>query len=203
LLEFCIVIAFTVIDQLVKLWAAGPLKNLHGGDLPLIEGVFHFTYVENRGAAFGMLQNARVFFIALTVIVLTMLSVYMVKKRRTTAPWMRVALSFIYAGALGNLIDRAILGYVRDMFDFRLIRFYVFNVADACLTVGACMLVLFLLAEEFKQRSKAKAAAPAQAAEAESLGDANGGEALSASEQPAGAEGGESRSEAEEGHHAG
>lgn len=159
MLETFIVIVFTVIDQLVKLWAAGPLKNLHGGDLPLIEGVFHFTYVENRGAAFGMLQNARVFFLVLTVAVLIALTVYMVKKRRSLKRWMRAALALIYAGALGNLIDRAILGYVRDMFDFRLIHFYVFNVADACLTVGACMLILFVLIEEFRQHKKAKAAA--------------------------------------------
>jgi signal peptidase II len=156
LLETLIVIAFTVIDQLVKIWAAGPLYNLHGGDLPLIEGVFHFTYAENRGAAFGMLQNARAFFIVLTIVVLLVLTVYMVKKRRFLGRWLRVALALIYAGALGNLIDRAILGYVRDMFDFRLINFYVFNVADACLTVGASLLILCYVVDEFRQKKRAK-----------------------------------------------
>ncbi|MGI6151781.1 MAG: signal peptidase II [Christensenellales bacterium] len=169
MLETLIILVFTVVDQLVKLWAAGPLKNLHGGDLPLIEGVFHFTYVENRGAAFGMLQNARIFFIVLTICAIVALTVYLVKKRRSLGTFVRVALALIYAGAVGNLIDRAILGYVRDMFDFRLIRFYVFNVADACLTVGAAMIVLIVIADEFRQRKRAKDAAQESDGAAEPL----------------------------------
>lgn len=158
MLETIIIFVFTVVDQLVKLWAAGPLKSIYGGDLPLIEGVFHFTYVENRGAAFGVLQNARVFFIILTLCAIAALTVYLVKKRRSLGLFLRVALALVYAGAVGNLIDRVLLGYVRDMFDFRLIHFYVFNVADACVSVGGAMIVLFLIMDEFRQRKKAKEA---------------------------------------------
>ncbi len=156
MLETTIVLVMTILDQLVKLWAQGPLRNLHGGDLPLIEGVFHFTYAENRGAAFGMLQDARVYFIVVTIIAVVALTVYIVKKRRTMGLFLRVALSLIIAGALGNLIDRVILGYVRDMFYFKLINFAIFNVADACVTVGGAMVVLYLIADEFKQSKKAK-----------------------------------------------
>ncbi len=158
MLETIIIFVLTVVDQLVKLWAAGPLKSIHGGDLPLIEGVFHFAYVENRGAAFGVLQNARVFFIILTFCAIAALTVYMVKKRRSMGLFLRVALALVYAGAVGNLIDRVLLGYVRDMFDFRLINFYVFNVADACVSVGGAMIVLFLITDELRQRKKAKEA---------------------------------------------
>ena len=158
MLETIIIFVFAVIDQLVKLWAAGPLKSIHGGDLPLIEGVFHFTYIENRGAAFGMLQNARIFFILLTFCAIAALIVYLVKRRRSMGLFLRVALALVCAGAVGNLIDRILLGYVRDMFDFRLINFYVFNVADACVSVGGAMIVLYLIMDEFRQRKKAKEA---------------------------------------------
>ena len=65
---FSVALVWLVLDQLTKLWAAGALVTQYGGSLPVIEGVFHFTYVENRGAAFSLLQNQRWLFIVLTAL---------------------------------------------------------------------------------------------------------------------------------------
>lgn len=145
MLELLLAALVVAVDQITKVICADRLVALSGRTLPLIDGVFHLTYVENRGAAFGMLQNARWFFIVLTVAVLIGIAIFWYKERRRMSLILRLAASLVFAGALGNLIDRIALGYVRDMFDFRLIDFWVFNVADAAITVGAVCLVIGIL----------------------------------------------------------
>lgn len=196
MLETIIILTLAVVDQLVKLWAAGPLRNLYSGDLPLIKGVFHLTYNENRGAAFGMLQSGRTFFIVLTVVAIIALTVLIIKKRRVYSVFTRVGLSLVYAGALGNLIDRVLLGYVRDMFYFRLINFAIFNVADACLTVGSAILILVVITEEIKNAKKTKKNADPAAAGAQAESEPRIGPVPSGEEK---AEGGEESSPKEGG----
>lgn len=145
MLEIIIAIAVIILDQATKLLAAELLTALPNNTYPLIKGVFELTYVENRGAAFGLMQNARVFFIIATVIVCAGLIYFMVREHKKMHTLLKVALALILGGAVGNLIDRAILGYVRDMLSFTLINFAVFNVADSALTVGATILVLDIL----------------------------------------------------------
>lgn len=134
-----------VADQIVKLLCANWLPTLDGGSYPLIEGVLHLTYVENRGAAFGLLQDAQVFFFVMTVILCALLMWFLVKNYSKLHTALRLSLVLILAGALGNFIDRVALSYVRDMIDFCLINFYVFNIADAALTIGTIITVVDLL----------------------------------------------------------
>ncbi|MBQ7625154.1 MAG: signal peptidase II [Clostridia bacterium] len=130
------------LDIAVKAWASGYLAS--NGPLTVIRGVFRLTYVENRGAAFSILQGKRWFFIILTFIVLAFM-VWIFIKKKVKGKWGNIALVFIFSGAVGNLIDRISKGYVVDMFDFCLIDFPVFNVADIFLNVGAIMAVIYVL----------------------------------------------------------
>ena len=145
MLELILFIAIIVLDQVSKALCAMWLPSLPNQAFPLIDGVFELAYVENRGAAFGMLQNARWLLIALTVIVCGAMIWFLIKKRKDLHGMLRVCIVLIVAGAVGNLIDRLFLGYVRDMFYFSLINFAVFNVADASITIGGTLLVIDLL----------------------------------------------------------
>ncbi len=152
MLELLIIIVTLVLDQASKIIAADWLPGLPNATYPLFDGVFELSYVENRGAAFGMLQNARWLFILLTLVACGALIYLMIKKHAQMHKMLRVCLSLIIAGALGNFVDRLFLGYVRDMFYFSLIDFAVFNVADAAISVGGVLLVADLL---FSKKGKA------------------------------------------------
>jgi signal peptidase II len=133
-----------LLDQYVKRWAYEVLRPV--GEKPFIEGFLGFAYVENRGAAFGMLQGARWFFIPLTVAMLVFIGWYYVRLPKTGIYWLvRVPLVFTYAGAVGNFIDRLFQGYVVDMFEFQFISFPVFNVADMCLVAGTIAIAFVML----------------------------------------------------------
>ncbi len=113
-------------------------------DFEIIKGFFYLTYVENRGAAFGILQNFRWFFIILTVIALAVMVWYFIKNQNKM---LRLSLSFIMAGELGNFIDRLFRGFVVDFFDFYPFgyNFPVFNVADICVNIGVFFLLIYVL----------------------------------------------------------
>ncbi|MBE5785249.1 MAG: signal peptidase II [Clostridiales bacterium] len=142
MLELLIIAAILIIDLVSKHITAAWLPTLPGGNFPLINGVFELSYVENRGAAFGMLQDARWFFIVLTLVAVGILGWFIVKYRGCMHVRARIALALILSGAVGNFVDRLFLGYVRDMFYFSLINFAVFNVADAAITVGGIGIVI-------------------------------------------------------------
>ena len=159
MLELLLTLGTLALDQLTKIWAAGPLAATLGGSIPVIPGVFRLTYVENRGMAFGLLQNKQTFFIVMTLAVSAVLVYLLITKRKSMNLWIRLALALILSGAVGNLIDRAALGYVRDMLDFCLINFPVFNVADSCICIGAALLVVRTFLMEKQEKEKQKAAA--------------------------------------------
>lgn len=110
---------------------------------PLIKNVFHLTYIQNTGIAWGMFKNGRTIFLILTILVLLVCACFYAKipedKRFTP---IRVCLVFLVSGAIGNMIDRIFLRYVVDFFDFRLINFPIFNVADIYVTVSMIVLIL-------------------------------------------------------------
>ncbi len=139
-----------VADYITKLWAERVLTKI--SSIPLIENVFHLTYVENRGIAFGMFSGGRVVFIAVSLIVMAVLLIIVFKTPKDTRTvWLKGGTSLVIAGAIGNLIERLVKGYVVDFFDFRLINFPVFNVADIAVCVGVVMLLIhFLFAEDSK-----------------------------------------------------
>lgn len=138
-------ILLIIFDQLTKLQV---LVTLKGQDpIVLIPGVLEFQYVENRGAAFGILQNQQWFFILaalVTVLVLFFLLWKMPEDNIRFLP-MKVCLYLIIAGAVGNVIDRFIRRYVVDFIYFKLIDFPVFNVADIYVTVAAFLLIFLVL----------------------------------------------------------
>lgn len=131
-------------DQLVKYWAFTSLQAQH--TIPLIENVFHLTYVENRGAAFSLFAqfDSRWIFVALAVII-TVAIFAVLRKRYIQTALGRWSLVLVAAGALGNAIDRVIHGFVVDMFDFRLIHFPVFNVADIFICIGGALFVIYFM----------------------------------------------------------
>ncbi len=106
---------------------------------------FYLRYVENTGAAFGMMQGGKWFFLAITGIACAAMLYFLIKERKRLHFMMTFSLALLLSGAIGNLIDRVALGYVRDMIYVALIDFAVFNVADMAVTVGCCLLVLDLL----------------------------------------------------------
>ena len=110
----------------------------------ILPDFFYLTYLENRGAAFSMLQNFRWGFVALTVVaVVVMFRFFFLHKDF----WARLPLALLIAGAVGNLIDRAAQGFVVDFLHFYPFgyNFPVFNVADICVCVGAGLLAVWLL----------------------------------------------------------
>ena len=139
--------ALTGADQITKYIAARRLKG--GPSVVAIKDVLHFTYVENRGAAFGILEGARVFFAALAIVVLIVIIYYYITMpSRAPYGWVRASLVFITAGTLGNLINRVLDGFVVDFLDPVIIRFMnfpVFNAADVYLTIGAALLAAIMI----------------------------------------------------------
>ena len=148
------ILAFTalllvVLDQIIKQWARDYLMPV--GTIPLIDGLIGFRYATNAGAAFGLFQGGRWFFVILTVVVLAVILVYEFKLPYTKQNiWVRIPLTLMLAGAIGNFIDRLLFGYVVDMFEFLFINFPIFNVADILLVIGTfayAFVVLFILKE--------------------------------------------------------
>ena len=136
------VLAMIALDQLVKYWTITVVKPVI--TIPVIQNVFHFTYVENRGAAFSILQGRKLFFVLITAVVLLMI-LYAFQKGlivRATGKW---ALLMVTGGAIGNLIDRILRGFVVDVFDFCLIHFPVFNVADIFVVCGGFLFAFYIL----------------------------------------------------------
>ena len=130
------------VDQLSKFWTVANIP-LHG-QIPVIDGLFHLTYVQNTGAAFSAFQGAQwLFLIVFAVLTVGILWEFPKKKLpfTTLERWCIVA---IYAGGIGNMIDRLRLSYVIDMIEVEFMRFAVFNVADCFITCGAILLLTHL-----------------------------------------------------------
>ena len=140
------IIAFAlllVLDQFTKSLA---VSNLAGQDpIALIPGVFELQYLENRGAAFGMFQNQRWLFLIMAVIILAFIG-YCFQKFPVNKHylWLRITAVLLGAGAVGNMIDRVMNGFVVDFFYFSLIDFPIFNVADCYVVVSLILLIILI-----------------------------------------------------------
>ena len=125
-----------IIDQLVKHLV---VSTMHlGQSLPVIKGIFHITYVLNPGAAFGMLEHQRWFFI-LVALAAVLLGAAFYKKLQQESFLMRSGAGLLLGGAVGNLADRIQSGLVVDFLDFRI--WPVFNIADIGICAGAGILI--------------------------------------------------------------
>ena len=158
-LYLSIILGGVGLDQLTK-WLAATFL-VHGGTTPLWEGVLHLTYVENRGAAFGMLKDAPWVFNSFSVIAIVALSLYLFLGHASGRLY-EISVAMIISGGIGNMIDRTFLGYVVDFIDFRIINFAVFNGADSFVCVGAGLMILALvreiIAESRAEKAKREAA---------------------------------------------
>lgn len=137
-LFWLVAITGLIIDQITKYLIVIEFKEV-GVTLPLWEGVFHFTYVQNTGAAFSFFQGGAVWLRWLSLFVSLALIVYALSDK--LSKFEQIGYGFILAGAIGNGIDRFLFGYVVDFLDFRLINFPVFNVADMCINLGIASLI--------------------------------------------------------------
>lgn len=155
LLWTLIIIALVYLDQMSKYLAVIFLKGEES--FPLWQDVLHFTYVENRGAAFGMLKDHRWVFMIISTVAIIGIIVYL-SLHYKDGKLQALSLSMLIAGGIGNMIDRIVLGYVIDFIDFTLIDFAVFNIADSCVCVGVALLMLCLIIETIKSYKEEKSA---------------------------------------------
>lgn len=144
-----------IIDQLSKLLVVKFLKPID--DVPLWDGVFHFNYHENQGAAFGMLADNRWVFILISTVAIIGIGLYLFFGKASNT-LMGVSMALIVSGGIANMIDRIFLGYVVDFLYFKLIDFAIFNVADAFVCIGAGLMILALILELIEESKKAKGA---------------------------------------------
>ncbi|MCM1226079.1 MAG: signal peptidase II [Clostridium sp.] len=157
IIAFVSVAVLTGADQLIKLWV---VNNLNAGEYMKFIGirnldVIDLTYVENDGAIFGKFSGMRWMLIAVTVLLIAFCVFYMIKHK--SEKMLVVCLTLIVGGGLGNLIDRLFRnGIVVDYLDLQLFDFAVFNFADCCVTVGAALLLIYIL---FFDKSDKKTAA--------------------------------------------
>lgn len=145
-MTYLISIIIIALDQITKNFAINHLKG--SAPIVIIDGIFEFVYVENRGAAFGILQDKRLLFIIITIIVIAFLIVYAYKNYNQLTIFSNITLAMLIGGATGNLIDRIRFGYVVDFIKVDLIRSYnfpVFNIADIFIVVSTILLAYIIL----------------------------------------------------------
>lgn len=147
-----------LVDQLTKLLAVKFLMPLPDGSVTVIKNLLDFTYLENRGMAFGLLPDKRWIFMLVSTVMIVALSVYLYLGRAENKLYL-VSISMIISGGIGNMIDRVALGYVIDFIDVTIFDFWVwiFNIADSLVCVGAGLLILALLIDVFREIKKEKA----------------------------------------------
>lgn len=144
IIDLVLLILLVCADQFTKYTAVLKLKNQPAFNI--IDGVLEFNYLENRGAAFGMLQNQKSFFVFVAVIFLGVIIYVLIKtpddKKYTKLHFLLV---MIAGGAIGNMIDRLKLDYVVDFIYIVLINFPIFNVADMYVTFSTVILIIQIL----------------------------------------------------------
>lgn len=142
MLELIIVIVILALDQISKYLIQLYLSPV-GSSMPVVNGFLQLTNVHNTGAAWGMLEGFRWLFIPMTLVVAAALVYCIIRFHKKLTLFSRITLALLFAGAVGNFIDRAMLSYVRDFLDITpWFSFPVFNVADSALSVGCVFLVI-------------------------------------------------------------
>lgn len=128
-----------IVDRITKLYIVEHLAE--GLSIPIVPNVFHITHILNRGAAFGILDGQRWFFIVVVLILIGLIYIY--RKKISQLPLLvRIGIGLLVGGALGNGYDRFLHGAVIDFFDFRI--WPIFNVADICICLGVTIIIIYL-----------------------------------------------------------
>ena len=133
------------LDQLLKWIVLERLVPL--GSVTCIPGLLNWTYVENRGAAFGLLQNQQWLFNTVTILMVVVCIFYILRTCRSK--WVAVALTLVVGGGIGNLLDRVFRGFVVDFISFSFFS-PVFNFADACVVIGGVLLIFITMLEVYQ-----------------------------------------------------
>lgn len=147
-MELLIIFFGLIIDRITKVWALNKLSKID--EIVIIKNFFSFSYLENRGAAFGILQNKLIFLSAITITVVTFMIIYLFKYKPKSV-FLRISFSLIISGAVGNLIDRIWYRYVVDFIYWHYKNSYsfpTFNVADIMVVTGTFLMALYILKEE-------------------------------------------------------
>jgi len=152
-LLYVIAVMILIFDQITKYLA---VKHLKGKDvITIIDNMLEFSYVENYGAAFGILQNRKYFFIFMTSLVIVAIFVILVNNYNYLNKPMKVALAMLVGGSLGNLIDRIRLGYVIDFISVKFgnsYNFPVFNIADSFIVIATILIVYMVIFNKYEVR---------------------------------------------------
>lgn len=152
MLAAIIVVLIVVADQGSKLLVSANMELFE--TRAFIPGFIRLYYVENTGASFGILKDARWVFMVLSTAAIIAVIIFMLryKKRHTL---LTVGLSFVLGGGIGNMIDRFARGAVIDFFDFEFVSFAIFNVADMFITFGAAIMIIYLIFFETRLKNTA------------------------------------------------
>lgn len=146
--EILIIVLGLFFDRITKIWALNTLAKVP--EIVLIKDFFSFSYLENRGAAFGIFQN-KVLLLSLVTFIIMLVIVYYLIKYKPSSKLLRISLALILSGALGNLIDRVGYKYVVDfiMLHYKDTYYFpTFNVADMLVVIGTALLAIYLMKEE-------------------------------------------------------
>ena len=150
MLYYLLAAALVVVDQLVKFLVRANIPL--GEGVPFIPHILQLTYYQNTGAAFSIFKDHTWLLTIISAVVAAAIAAALIK-RVVAHPFGVITLSVVLAGAVGNLIDRALFGFVTDMFNLQFMHFAVFNVADICIVCGGiafCVYFLLFCKEEEK-----------------------------------------------------
>lgn len=175
LISFITAAIVILADQLTKYLAVSALAP--DKSVEVIKGIFRFTYVENRGAAFGSFSDSRWVFLILSTVLILALIGYVIWKR--PGGWLEgLSIGMLIGGGIGNMIDRIALGYVVDFLDFCAfpnLWMWVFNVADAFVCIGTGLLVIWMFVSDAKDKKSKETLPESPSANDSSAEDAKGG----------------------------
>ena len=149
MIYFLIAIFVIIIDQASKFLVRSNFSLYES--VEMIPNFFHLTYIENPGAAFGILENKRIFFLLITIFVIIFI-IWFMKTMEKEEPKTNIFLAMVIGGALGNMIDRIIKGTVTDFLDFLV--WPVFNIADSFIVVGMIAAAYFVIKSDRKEQVK-------------------------------------------------
>lgn len=147
-MEIIIIVLVNIIDRLSKIWAFKNLKDYN--DVVIIKNIFSLSYLENRGAAWGIFQGKTIFLLTITIVIIIGI-IYFLLKCKPKSKLMRISLSLIIGGAFGNMYDRLVNKYVIDFIYFHykdVYSFPTFNVADMSVVVGTILLAICLMKDD-------------------------------------------------------
>ena len=151
-----LILVLTAIDQLSKLY----MYNMSGGEIgysiPIINDFFHLTYIENHGGIFGVFQGKINYFTIISIVLIAYVVITEIKNFKKYKFPIKLGISIITAGALGNMIDRIFRGFVIDMIDFRGIWGFIFNIADTYIHIGLYIILFTLIKDEYENMKKNK-----------------------------------------------